>query len=343
MDTYKNYRRPYRTRPETGTVRLEYAEAAVLDDACGEPFSTDKARRFHLEALTEKELAYATGRCVPDLRAVFAALLHLTMENGTAAGHLRVYVRDYLRGLGKDPDVNRQHIEGLVRRLDRLADVAGVIDGRQTAALLNIRYDAGSNCLDLYSPYLFAVIQDLTGRYGTDDLPVKFIRRDETHLLYAPGSQPFIQRNISPLMRYILSRSVMDRRAIVLHPDDVPAAKNHLDELLRTCCVNGILAPQATSGTAYHKIDIAGLARALEKGPMPETDHQATYGNGVIYAFPETSCFDGLDPSRHALLEIEYGPGTLISLATNCTASHQEVQVLIPPECLLSVKQVPIP
>lgn len=344
MDTYRNYRRPYRKRPAAGTVRLEYAEAAIMDGDCGEPFSADKTRKFHLEALTEKELAYAANKCISDLRAVFAALLRLTKENGTAAGHLRVYVRDYLRGLGKDPDVNKQHIENLVRRLSRLTNVAGVIDGLQAVTLLNVEYDAASNCLDLDSPYLSAVIQDLVDRYGTENLPVEFIRRDENCILYAPGTQAFVQKNISPLMRCVLSRSVLDRHAIVLCPEDIPTAKNHLNELLRTYrAVNGILAPQETGGTAYGMVDIANLDRILEKGPSPEPDPQATYGNGVIYAFPDISCFDRPYPSGQTLIEIQYGPGTLISLATNGTASDREVQVLIPPECLLSVKQVPAP
>ena len=133
-----------------------------------------------------------------------------------------------------------------------------------------------------------------------------------------------------------------DRAALIFDDKYEADIEQNLRELLQLYPCTGVLVRQSVGGRAYHLTGIGNVESIAKEGIHPTEDEDATYGDGVIYTFPSLGCYKQLNPKTAAVYCITYGPGTLRAVATFDKDEEEQGEVLIFPECVLSIERVPI-
>lgn len=140
----------------------------------------------------------------------------------------------------------------------------------------------------------------------------------------------------------LLAIAEQDRYALIFDDKYEEDIEQNLRELYQLYPCTGILVRQSVGGQAYHLTGISNVASIEKEGILPSTDEDLEYGDGVIYTFPRLDCYTKIDPATAAVYRITYGPGTLRAVATFDRDEREQGEVLIFPECVLSVERVMI-
>lgn len=137
---------------------------------------------------------------------------------------------------------------------------------------------------------------------------------------------------------YIVEHATKDRYALIIPETWEPFVVYHVEQLMKAHQCTGILVRQSTPGCAYHVLRTDCYDKVCAHGVDLCTNEWATFGNGVIYAYP-TPAQTALCKNAYGVVRIEYSPGTLRSIYTEDKEENMQGEILIPPECV--VRQVP--
>lgn len=141
-------------------------------------------------------------------------------------------------------------------------------------------------------------------------------------------------------IRAFMDGARKDRFALIIPEREKDFADKHVKKILDLYPCTGILVEQERPGIAYHVTPRTNVAQILEHRLEPTTDEGATFRAGVIYAYPDMSCFTRFDPEVHAMFRIRYGKGTLASITTIGKSEREQGEILIGPEQVLSFELV---
>ena len=140
-----------------------------------------------------------------------------------------------------------------------------------------------------------------------------------------------------------MSRAERTRDALIVDESDAKFVLDHIQELKDLYPCSGILIRLHTGGIAYHATPVENVP-GIETFGLKATQYaEATYGPGVIYTYPDLSCYrQRLDPSVWALFQLEYGAGCLKALTTFIKGMEEQHEILIFPDKLLKCERIQI-
>lgn len=134
-----------------------------------------------------------------------------------------------------------------------------------------------------------------------------------------------------------------DRYALIYDEEYEGIVMKNIRKIFRLYPCTGVLVRQKHGGVSYHVSKLSNAEAIRMGGLRPTMDDGATYAGGVIYTYPSVDCYTGLSPAKHALFKVTYSGGTLRAIATFDKDDKEQGEILVPPECVKSVEQVPIP
>lgn len=136
---------------------------------------------------------------------------------------------------------------------------------------------------------------------------------------------------------HIIQEAEKDRYALIIPEAWEAYVYSHLDAILAAYPCTGILVRQSYSDVAFHVLHTDCTDRVMEEGVPPCMNEGATYGAGVIYAYPTPAQAAACD-TAYGVFRIEYGPGTLRAIYTDDKDKFMQGVILIPPECVQYAK-----
>lgn len=138
----------------------------------------------------------------------------------------------------------------------------------------------------------------------------------------------------------LIKTAKKDKYALIIRERDKWFTEHNLKAIYKAYPCTGILVKSTQPGKAYHVTDINNTTNILENGLKPCESETATFGTGVIYAYPSIENYSNLDKNAHAVFEIEYTKGTLQALATFDKSEQEQHEILIKPEQITSIRQI---